>query len=134
MAILIRDASERDIPEILEVRTSVRENHSSTEQMSEIGITCQTILEALQNEPCIWVAVAGHHIVGFAMGSSKDASLLPTSSDQSGKGNALSAFWWSGQNPSFSKVVCRSGRVQTATHGLQGSTQSRMEADKDSEG
>jgi GNAT superfamily N-acetyltransferase len=76
MAISIREASERDIPEVFEVRTSVHENHLSTDQMAEIGITHQTILEAIHKEPCIWVAVAGDHIVGFAMGSSEDSGLF----------------------------------------------------------
>lgn len=76
MTIILRDASERDIPQIFEVRTSVRENHLSIEQMAEIGITYQTILEALHKEPCIWVAVESDHVVGFAMGSSENACLF----------------------------------------------------------
>lgn len=76
MKINIRDASEKDVPEIFEVRTSVRENHLSTEQMAEIGVTHQTILEAMHKEPCIWVAVDVDRIVGFSMGSSEDACLF----------------------------------------------------------
>lgn len=76
MTINIRDASEKDIPEIFEVRTSVRENHLSAEQMAEIGITHQTILEAIHKEPCLWVAEEGDHIVGFSMGSAEDACLF----------------------------------------------------------
>lgn len=76
MTIDIRDASEKDIPQIFEVRTSVRENHLSTEQMAEIGVTPQTVLEAIHKEPCVWVAHEGDQIVGFSMGSSEDACLF----------------------------------------------------------
>lgn len=37
MMITIRDAAEQDIPAIFEVRTSVRENHLSTEQMPRMA-------------------------------------------------------------------------------------------------
>lgn len=76
MMIIIRDAAEKDIPGIFEVRTSVRENHLSTEQMAEIGVTHQTILEAIHKEPCIWVAVSDDHIVSFSMGSAEDSCLF----------------------------------------------------------
>jgi ribosomal protein S18 acetylase RimI-like enzyme len=76
MTINIRDAVESDIPQIFEVRTSVRANHLSIEQMAEIGVTPQTILEAIHKEPCIWVALEGDQTVGFSMGSSEDACLF----------------------------------------------------------
>lgn len=76
MTITIRDAAEEDIPAIFEVRTSVRENHLSVEQMTEMGITNETIRQALLREPCIWVAVDGDHIVGFSMGDAADACLF----------------------------------------------------------
>ena len=76
MTITIRDAAEEDIPAIFEVRTSVRENHLSVEQMAEMGITNETIRQALRKEPCIWVAVQGDHIVGFSMGDAADACLF----------------------------------------------------------
>lgn len=76
MMITIRDAAERDIPAIFEVRTSVRENHLSVEQMAELGITHQTVLEALRAAPCIWVAVEEDHVVGFSMADAEDACVF----------------------------------------------------------
>jgi len=76
MTITIRDAAEEDIPAIFEVRTSVRENHLSVEQMAEMGITDGTIRQALRTEPCIWVATDGDHIVGFSMADAADACLF----------------------------------------------------------
>lgn len=76
MTVTIRDAAEEDIPAIFEVRTSVRENHLSLEQMAELGITSETIRQALCQEPCIWVAVQGAHVVGFSMADAADACLF----------------------------------------------------------
>lgn len=76
MTITIRDAAEEDIPAIFEVRTSVRENHLSVEQMAAIGITNESIRQLLRREPCIWVAVQGDHIVGFSMADAADACLF----------------------------------------------------------
>ena len=76
MTITIRDAIEDDIPAIFEVRTSVRENHLSVEQMAELGITHETIREMLHGEPCIWVAVQGGRIVGFSVADAGDACLF----------------------------------------------------------
>jgi ribosomal protein S18 acetylase RimI-like enzyme len=76
MTITIRDAAEEDIPAIFEVRTSVRENHLSVEQMAELGITNETIRQFLRKEPCIWVAVHEEHIVGFSMGDAADACVF----------------------------------------------------------
>ena len=76
MTITIRDAAQADIPAIFEVRTSVRENHLSVEQMAKLGITKETILQVLHQEPCIWVAVHGERIVGFSMGDAAEACLF----------------------------------------------------------
>lgn len=76
MAITIRDAAEADIPAIFAVRTSVRENLLSVEQMAEMGITQETIRDALREEPCIWVAVQGDQIVGFSMGDAADGCVF----------------------------------------------------------
>jgi ribosomal protein S18 acetylase RimI-like enzyme len=74
--ITIRDAAETDIRAIFAVRTSVRENHLSVGQMAELGITHETIREALRQAPCIWVAETGGEIVGFSMGNRDDACLF----------------------------------------------------------
>lgn len=76
MTIIVRNALEQDIPAIFAVRTSVRENHLSVEQMAGMGITHDTIREMLQGEPCIWVAAQGDHIVGFSVADAADACLF----------------------------------------------------------
>ncbi|RYG55540.1 MAG: N-acetyltransferase [Alphaproteobacteria bacterium] len=76
MTIIIRDAREADIPAIFAVRTSVGDNHLSVEQMSEMGITHETIAETLRNQHCLWVAEQEGKIVGFSMALSADACVF----------------------------------------------------------
>jgi GNAT superfamily N-acetyltransferase len=76
LTIIIRNAAEDDIAAIFEVRTSVRENHVSVEQMAAMGITTDTICQALRDEPCIWVAERDGRIVGFSMADAADASVF----------------------------------------------------------
>ncbi|GAB3280391.1 hypothetical protein GCM10027347_55590 [Larkinella harenae] len=67
MTITIREAFEDDIPAIFDVRTSVRENHLSIEQLADLGITDETIRGALRQEPCIWADKINGKVVGFSM-------------------------------------------------------------------
>lgn len=76
MTISIRDAIDDDIPAIFEVRTNVRENHLSVEQLTELGVTFETIREALRQHPCIWVAEQDGRIVGFSMVDVADACMF----------------------------------------------------------
>lgn len=76
MTIIIRDAAEDDIPAIFDVRTSVKENHISVEQMAAMGITVETICRALRDEPCIWIAECDGNIVGFSMADAANACVF----------------------------------------------------------
>ena len=76
MTITVRDATEDDILAIFDVRTGVHENHLSIEQMAEMGVTEETIREALREEPCIWVCESGRQILGFSMAGGADACLF----------------------------------------------------------
>jgi GNAT superfamily N-acetyltransferase len=76
MTIIIRDADEADIPTIFDVRTSVRENHLSTEQMAQMGITSETIRQRLRRESCIWVAEQEGDVVGFSMADVAEACVF----------------------------------------------------------
>ncbi|OCW59061.1 GCN5 family acetyltransferase [Hoeflea olei] len=76
MTVSIRTATEADIPAIFDVRTSVRENHLSIRQLTEMGITSGTLREALHAHACIWVAEQEGRIVGFSMVDVEDACLF----------------------------------------------------------
>jgi len=76
MNITTRLADQADIPAIFAIRTSVRENHLSLEQLTEMGITPQTINQALLAAPCIWVAEIQGAPAGFAMADADDGCVF----------------------------------------------------------
>ena len=65
---MIRNGRPDDIGAISHVRTSVTENHLSTEQLAEIGITPHSILEGIAaGQLGCWVAEEEGVVVAFAM-------------------------------------------------------------------
>lgn len=76
MQIDIRVADKSDIPSIFNIRTSVKENHLSLQQLAEIGITYETIEKAILGEPCIWIALVNNHPAGFSMADSREGCVF----------------------------------------------------------
>ena len=72
----IRLAEQADIPAIFAIRTSVRENHLSREQLTEMGITPDAISQAMEAAPCIWVAEFEGVAAGFAMADAEDGCVF----------------------------------------------------------
>ncbi len=72
----IRPALLSDIPAIFRVRTSVRDNHLSIEQLSQMGITEEAVAEMIAASACAWVVVVDDEVVGFSMIDIDDASLF----------------------------------------------------------
>ncbi|VVO22230.1 hypothetical protein PS834_04312 [Pseudomonas fluorescens] len=72
----IRVATPADINAIFDIRTSVRENHLSHEQLTEMGITPDAILHALQQAPCVWVAEVDGVAAGFSMADVEDGCVF----------------------------------------------------------
>lgn len=64
------------MPQITHVRTSVKENHLSVEQMAEMGITEASTAEMILASPCCWVAAIDKKIVGFSMVDNDAGSLF----------------------------------------------------------
>lgn len=67
MDAVIRLATISDIDAIFRIRTSVRENHLSQDQLTEMGITPEAISQAISEAPCAWVAEVSGVPVGFSM-------------------------------------------------------------------
>lgn len=67
MDAVIRLAKLADIDAIFKIRTSVRENHLSQDQLTEIGVTPEAISQAISETPCAWVAQVSGVPVGFSM-------------------------------------------------------------------
>ncbi|MDC8756431.1 GNAT family N-acetyltransferase [Janthinobacterium fluminis] len=76
MEITIRLADATDIDTIFDIRTSVKENHLSRDQLAERGITHDAIREALLAAPCIWMADVNGTAAGFAMADGAEGSIF----------------------------------------------------------
>lgn len=63
----LRLALPEDIELLFDIRTSVKQNHLSREQMHDLGITATTLTEAIREAPCTWIAEYRKEAVGFAM-------------------------------------------------------------------
>ena len=70
-----RQAREADIPAIFDVRTSVRENHLSLEQLARLGITPGSIREMMRSTSRAWVAEEDGRVVAFSMANAEEATV-----------------------------------------------------------
>jgi ribosomal protein S18 acetylase RimI-like enzyme len=74
---MIRPANAADVADLFRVRTSVRENHLSIEQLEERGVTPASIAATLADDEWrTWVAEEHGTICGFTMASSKTGSVF----------------------------------------------------------
>lgn len=72
----IRPANPADVPALFHIRTSVRENHLSREQLISLGITEASIAKMISSAPCAWVAFVDDQVVAFSMVDIVEASLF----------------------------------------------------------
>jgi ribosomal protein S18 acetylase RimI-like enzyme len=72
----IRRATPADIDTLFDIRTSVRENYLSREQMTELGITPEVLAEAIESAPCAWIAEIDGVAGGFAMVDAETGELF----------------------------------------------------------
>ncbi|TZG37426.1 GNAT family N-acetyltransferase [Agrobacterium sp. B1(2019)] len=76
MTMIVRRARAGDVDIIFDIRTSVRQNHISRERLKELGITEQSVGEALELEVCGWVAECDGAAVAFSMIDSETGSVF----------------------------------------------------------
>ncbi|MFN1130584.1 GNAT family N-acetyltransferase [Lelliottia nimipressuralis] len=67
MNIRTRLALSSDTEGIFDVRTSVKENYLSREEMELMGITESIIIDMIEKSRCAWVAVDEGKVIGFSM-------------------------------------------------------------------
>jgi len=72
---IFREALEEDIEGMFVVRTAVKENLLSYNQLRQIGITPESISEMLQDSCNAWVAEEGDRIVGFSIADKSNGRL-----------------------------------------------------------
>lgn len=73
---MIRPAHARDVTAIFAIRTAVKENPLSLEQLTEMGITPDAVLEMLSVSDCVWVAEINGITVGFAIADKEEGSIF----------------------------------------------------------
>ena len=76
MSMHIRAATAEDIDLIFDIRTAVKENHLSREELAESGITEGTILALIENTPSVWVVELNHRGCGFAIADQDEGSIF----------------------------------------------------------
>lgn len=72
----IRPAGAADVEAIFHVRTSVRENALTWDELAALGITPASIHAAITETPCAWVAERDGEVLGFAMADLPEACLF----------------------------------------------------------
>lgn len=63
----VRLANVNDISSLFAIRTSVKENHISKQQLIDKGITPDTLRDILFTSPCAWIAEIAGNPIGFSM-------------------------------------------------------------------
>lgn len=78
MEALIRIGTADDVEVVFDIRTSVRENHLSREQMAALGITPETAREEMSTSTTsrTWIAEVDGFPVGFAVAHADDGSVF----------------------------------------------------------
>lgn len=64
-----REIIESDIPQLFTVRTAVRENHLSIEQLAGMGITENSLKIMIRTSHRGWLCEAEGRVIGFSMGN-----------------------------------------------------------------
>lgn len=76
MTFIVRPAEAGDVPSMFRIRTSVRENLLTLEELAALGITQRSVVEMLNGPTCAWVALKQGSIVGFSLAILEDACLF----------------------------------------------------------
>ncbi|MEM8640446.1 MAG: GNAT family N-acetyltransferase [Cyanobacteria bacterium P01_G01_bin.54] len=72
----IRIAQTADIETIFDIRTSVKENHQSREEIAELGITPDSVAQMLQTDCCAWIAELDGQPIGFAIANQTEQTIF----------------------------------------------------------
>ena len=93
---VVRRATTADVPALFAIRTSVRENHLSIEQLAERGVTPATVAASVTDDAWrTWVVEDGGTIHGFSMADARTgcvfALFVSPAAEGRGVGRALLA-------------------------------------------
>lgn len=91
---IIREIEVKDIPALFVVRPQTRENAMTVKELASIGITPDSMVEAINDYHRGWLCEDNGQVVGFAMGDSNNAeftvmAMLPDYGDKGIGGKLL---------------------------------------------
>lgn len=72
----IRVARPDDIDTLFTIRTSVRENYQSREEIAELGITSESVTKMLAWDCCAWIAEIEARSVGFSIANATEKTIF----------------------------------------------------------
>lgn len=76
MTVRIRAAGTDDVETLFDIRTSVRENHESREELAKLGITPASVAEALAGSSRAWLAEVDGEPAAFAMANNDEGCVF----------------------------------------------------------
>jgi GNAT superfamily N-acetyltransferase len=76
MPVWVREAGEDDVELLFDIRTSVRENHQSREELESLGITAESVARMLATEAKAWICEIDGQAVGFSMANQRDRTVF----------------------------------------------------------
>lgn len=72
----LRPACAADVPDLFAVRTAVRENHMTVEELAADGITAESLPGMLRGSGRGWVAELDGQVAGFVMVDAEEATVF----------------------------------------------------------
>ena len=72
----IREAAETDVEALFRVRTSVRQNHQSREELAALGVTPESVAAMLATTARAWVAEEEGTAVAFSMADASQGTVF----------------------------------------------------------
>jgi GNAT superfamily N-acetyltransferase len=71
----VRKAGEGDVDLLFDIRTSVRENYQSREELAGLGITPESVAHMLRSDSCAWICEIDDRPAGFSMANARDRTV-----------------------------------------------------------
>ncbi len=75
-SINIRLVQKEDIETLFEIRTSVKENYQSRQEIAQLGITPASVAKMLQKDCCAWIAEIKSQPVGLSIANLTEKTIL----------------------------------------------------------
>lgn len=74
--IQIRIVQQSDIQVLFEIRSSVKENHQSREEIAALGITPESVSDMLATDCCAWIAEIERQPIGFSIANATEKTIF----------------------------------------------------------